>query len=112
MQMQSLVITCFVFQGIQDLLVLSLKTHDKAVRKDFASAVFFYLAHDDVIQTYKREYNITDQTFKTWLGKRSSLWSIFCCQCLYSVFLPTQDIYILPYPSCTYVMNYNYIKIK
>lgn len=94
--MQSLVITCFVFQGIQDLLVLSLKTHDKAVRKDFASAVFFYLAHDDVIQTYKREYNITDRPSRHgWVsGVLCGLYSVANVFTLFS-FLPKTYIYFL-----------------
>lgn len=41
--------TLFIFQGIQDLLVLSLETHRKAVGQDFTSAIFFYLSHDDII---------------------------------------------------------------
>lgn len=42
-------LTLLVFQGIQELLVLGLEHHDKAVWHDFASPIFTHLAHNNVI---------------------------------------------------------------
>lgn len=44
-----------MFQGIQELLILCLEHHDKAVWHDFAFPIFTHLAHNDVIQSSSEE---------------------------------------------------------
>ena len=44
-----IVLTLLVLQGVQELLILGLEHHDKAVGHDLASAIFTHLTHNYVI---------------------------------------------------------------
>lgn len=45
----SSLLTLLVLQGVQELLILGLEHHDKAVGHDFASPIFTHLAHNNVV---------------------------------------------------------------